>query len=103
MADDWKPGDLALCVKQGRWRSTLTGRYRRCSMRAGQVHTVRRFGMCPMSGVATLWLEGFLGERGADGFAAVRFRKIRPHTPDEQDEETIRLLTGAPVKEPANA
>jgi hypothetical protein len=31
-------------------------------------------------------------------FGPRRFRKIRPHTPDAEDAETIRLLTGAPAK-----
>lgn len=99
MADDWRAGDLALCVKRGRWRNNRGFAPSR-GMRAGQVHTVRATGMCPSNGLFTLWFEGFPGERYEDGFGAIRFRKIRPHTPDAEDAETIRLLNSAPVKEP---
>lgn len=33
-------------------------------------------------------------------FSALSFRKIRPHTPDEEDAETIALLTGTPARTP---
>jgi len=33
------------------------------------------------------------------GFHAFLFRKINHHTPDAEDEATIRLLNGEPVRE----
>lgn len=98
MADDWQAGDLALCVKRGEWRHAVGGKLNGGrGMRSGQVHTVRRFGRCPVSGIPTLWFVDFPGNRGSDGFGACRFRKIRPLSVEERNAE-IRLLTGKPVK-----
>lgn len=87
MSDDWKPGDLALCVKGG------------VVSRVGQIYTVDNV---EMLGSLCLWFVGQDYSGLLPSFAK-NFRKIRPHTPDEQDAETIRLLTGAPVKEPIHA
>ncbi len=94
---DWQAGDLALCIKQGRWRSA--GVYMR-GPKAGAVLTVRRVGL-DGNGFPTIWLIGWHGDEGADGFNPARFRKIRPHTPDAEDRETIRLLNKQPATEDA--
>jgi hypothetical protein len=96
--DDWQAGDLALCVKRGQWRHCRSGGISNAPWKSGGIYTVRRYGPCPTSGLPTLWFEGYPGERGADGGAAMRFRKIRPHVPDAEDRETIALLTGKPAK-----
>lgn len=99
MADDWQPGDLALCVKRGKWWFSGTGAINNATaMRAGQIHRVRRVGMSP-NGWLTLWFDGFPGEKFMDGFGACRFRKIKPLTNKER-EEALRDLK-APVREPA--
>lgn len=90
---DWQPGDLALCVDD---TNLAMGRIRR-----GGLYTVEqvRVGRHVAHGECVC-----LDLRGVDdlfGYAAPRFRKIRPHTPDAEDAETIRLLTGKPVPEPA--
>lgn len=95
--DDWKPGDLALCV---------TSRPCQCcgcpaETVSGRVYTVESLYLFREYGVI-LVLEGVGAAEGhLRGSAAYRFRKIRPHTPDEEDRATIRLLNGAPVREPA--
>ena len=104
MSDDWKPGDLALCVRGAR------------RTRAGGVYTVYRVaGVGAMCGCGhpleqhfgvCLWFEG-VGTPDASGCepwaSASRFRKIRPHTPDAEDAEVIALLNGAGVKEASDA
>jgi hypothetical protein len=97
---DWQPGDLALCVntrvvKSGRWIHN-GGSHLRC----GAVYTVKGVYLCPQTGPLCLALREVVSEGVGGGFAAWRFRKIRPHTPDAEDAETIRLLTGKPVPEP---
>ncbi len=94
---DWAPGDLALCIKQGRWRSD--GMFSR-GPKAGAVLTVRRVGS-DGNGLPTIWFIGWPGDEGADGYNPARFRKIRPHIPDAEDAETIRLLNKQPATEDA--
>lgn len=97
MSDDWKPGDLALCVNAN-WLEDSHGISFGDHLRPGAIYTVARVGLNEAERLA-LWLievpcEPEWGKR------AIRFRKIKPHTPDEEDRETIRLLNSAPVKEP---
>lgn len=93
MSDDWQPGDLALCVKVGRWEIVRPGNCPSMNLRAGQILTVD--GVKVDIGVSFLHFT-----LGRGWYAACCFRKIRPHIPDEEDAETIRLLTGTPVLEP---
>lgn len=96
MADDWQVGDLALCVNDA-----ADPNYGMLFVR-GAVYTVS----------AVVFIQGAwsvtFGEFGG-GFGLLfdkvatpipadprRFRKIRPHKPDEEDRETIALLTGQP-------
>ena len=92
MADDWQPGDLALCVNAGPitrdgWSHMGGG------LIGGRVYTVIGFGVDPADRELTLWLVDDI----PDGRIASRFRKIRPHAPDAEDAETIRLLNGQPA------
>lgn len=101
MSDDWKPGDLALCVKRGQW-SNNSGVVPFLGPQAGQVFTVERPCLAP-SGALGLILEGVETPRHRNGKLAPwgiqRFRKIHPLSIEERNAE-IRLLTGLPVKEP---
>lgn len=95
MGDDWQVGDLALCVaKRTHGKSTFA---------PGGIYTVSGVVAGRFKGKPEVGLK-FDGDHvGADGkewIRASRFRKIRPHTPDAEDVETIRLLNGAPVLEP---
>ncbi len=94
MGDDWQAGDLALCV-------ALTIRNLRPSriLRLGAIYTVTgtRWSnkeQCIALSLAEAKSNGPLG----DWHSAV-FRKIRPHRPDAEDAETLRLLNGQPVRE----
>jgi hypothetical protein len=93
MSDDWQLGDLALCVESS--DSSI--------IPVGSVNTVSGL-VIGQRGVTKGCLGLLFAERSLPpqwrGFDARRHRKIRPHTPDAEDAETIRLLTGAPVKEP---
>ena len=98
MSDDWQVGDLALCVRGGRDvnpAGELT--------RAGCVYTVANVFISPFKGNLRLHFKELPAFIGNPIWAsnADRFRKIRPHKADEQDRETIALLTGKPVGEPA--
>lgn len=93
MADDWQPGDLALCVnaeilREGDGRIS-SGR----GLSVGGVYTVSRCARTKW-GYLGLCLEGVDDGRPK---RAIRFRRIRPHTPDEEDRETIELLKGGKV------
>lgn len=99
MSEDWKPGDLALCVKSGP------------GTESGRIYTVADVcepGAFTDTGAYNSF--GCLALRFTEiDYAAIphcwssctRFRKIRPHTPDEEDRETIALLTGN--KQPVEA
>ena len=89
--DDWQVGDLALCVNVSTFQIG-TGR----DLVRGRIYTVTEIGPTP-AGVLGLRLDGIPVREYdlAHGFKqAKRFRKIRPHQPDEEDCETITLLTG---------
>lgn len=96
MADDWRKGDLALCVKRGKVWMHATGGYGGGGPAFGQLVTVRRVGFWAPDSMVVLWLEGWPGEVFADSFFCSRFRKIKPLT-DEEREEALREL-----KEPVN-
>jgi hypothetical protein len=103
MADDWQVGDLALCVNAGPLRDICgdggieTARAYVLGLRVGCIYTVTHVVRCHCGKHIGL---GAQAERV--GGVADRFRKIRPHTPDQEDRETIALLTGVPVAEPVS-
>lgn len=87
--ENWQVGDLALCIKTDAWRPIGPRGNHSVLPAAGHFYTVRRV-KTDSDGEFLAFIEG-TGLWRSD-----RFRKIRPHTPDEQDAETIHLLTGAP-------
>jgi len=97
MSDDWQPGDLALCVAQGpdpeHWSGKAGG------PRLGGVYVVERVEIEPFGDYFPAGLYLAFADF-PDSFFHEGFRKIRPHAPDAEDAETIRLLNGAPVREP---
>ena len=90
MRDDWQVGDLALCVKLDRWSGGGPGPL------AGYAHDVAGVKV-DADGETYLVLTGW----PPDAYWARWFIKLRPHIPDAEDEETIRLFTGQPITEPA--
>jgi len=86
MMDDWKPGDLALCINQSAWLFNSG-----IGPRAGEIREVRRVGIDSVGDIG-LWLCGYPGNDFNSGYKADYFRKIYPHRPDAEDAETIRLL-----------
>lgn len=87
---DWKPGDLALCVKIAPW-TAIEGSPPSIMPRAGRVYTVKQVAL--IDGILFL---NFADIRG--GYHAARFRKIHPHQEDADDREVIALLTYAPLE-----
>ena len=88
---DWQVGDLALCI------SSSAGQPGSCSnLRKGGIYTVTevRFGE---SILGLCFREHVVGRVGGSWIRASGFRKINPHVPDAEDEETIRLLNGEPA------
>jgi hypothetical protein len=101
MSDDWQPGDLALCVStQNRLMADGAIAAAGKRLRRGALYTVASVLSHSIGlGRPGMYLE--LTEQPGQSAGAWRFRKIRPHTEDEEDRETIRLMRGAPVREPA--
>lgn len=95
--DDWKIGDLAICVLGGPIDGYVWPRAQ--YPRVGQVIRVEDVRIehpqqTPTGDVFLYSRELPPNVDGTRGWGAIRFRKIEPHTPDEEDIETIRLLTG---------
>lgn len=93
--DDWKPGDLALCVNDGKiicaHGHIHTGNR---SCRRGQTKTVVGFGL-NSNGSITCPEVSLIFAGGEEGLAR-RFRKISPLT-EEERQQALRDLT-APEK-----
>ena len=94
--DDWQVNDLAICVQAGRIECLggLCVHTGRTSPPKGAIRVVNaitvaidRGGFPMMCGCLVLHFSD-----GSSGLSS-RFRKIRPHEADEQDRETIALLT----------
>lgn len=97
MSADWKPGDLALCVRGG----FIAGNPMFECPISGRIYRVKASGegYCCVGTVPTLWLEdGPPNSDGSFAWGATRFRKINPHTPDAEDRETIELLNRKPAE-----
>lgn len=90
---NWQVGDLALCVNDG-----PVGHYWVHSgiIRCGGIYKVE-LPFVDHDGDHCLLLEQHHSGNLSGGWLSCRFRKIDPHTADEEDAETIRLLTGQPV------
>jgi hypothetical protein len=95
---DWQPGDLALCVSRHEsWPDYV---------QVGRVYIVEHVwhdSLNLLTGDLGTCLDLIGCERFGDNsaYGAFRFIKVSGHTPDAEDAETIRLLTGKPVPEPA--
>jgi hypothetical protein len=76
MTDDWKPGDLALCVCGGSWTPSEP-----FDPQPGAVLTVRAFDNTP--GDPGLW---FASLPSCESYAAWAFRKINPLSIGEREE-----------------
>jgi hypothetical protein len=94
---DWQPGDLALCVRNSDQKLGTTK-----LVMPGRIYTVTGIYVSGKCGSLALVLAEAKPSKNP-GFHAFLFRKIRPHTPDEEDRETIRLLNSEPVLEPTGA
>ena len=99
MADDWQAGDLALCVMDG--ENTRKGQVFTVEAVQGPVHYRPGWGLPGGEAIALVFKEVRHPRNSFGRYISLRFRKIRPHTPDAEDAETIALLTGQPAKEPA--
>ena len=91
MADDWRPGDLALCVKP------------RHPLRGGACYTVEAIFIgrsgTPDAGQIGLVLSGIRLPCSTNSAYHWRFCKLRPLT-DEEREQALRDLK-LPAREPA--
>lgn len=85
---DWQVGDLALCVRPS--SPVSEHEHPNYHLRKGVIYTVAQVGFarCGCRRL-TMVCEAF-GD-------PCRFRKIKPHTPDAEDAETIKLLNGQPA------
>lgn len=96
MADEnWQVGDLALCVTDGSWFNVNGLEFG--GPRKGSVNSVRRIEYS-LHGNVGLYFDDW---PGPDGYQANNFRRIAPHAPDAEDNETIWLqdqLRGEPVE-----
>ena len=98
MSNDWRPGDLALCVNDEPPR-VVNGHLETpdpTPLRAGAVYTVLRVAR-DVRGYGYLGLAVHTTD---SGWFADRFRKLDPHAPDEDDREIIALYTYAPLQTP---
>ncbi|BDW81051.1 hypothetical protein MACH24_04890 [Erythrobacter sp. Dej080120_24] len=85
MDRNWQIGDLALCIKQGRWRERVTGKAVSIGPRAGEILTVVRLDYSHLPKNVGQLLLGF-EMHGSDLFAADRFIRINPdHSGDRED------------------
>jgi hypothetical protein len=85
MSDDWKVGDLALCVDAKR-----RGGSRNPPLVDGRTYTVR--GFAHISGGLLLEEVEAENERHGFGWQMQRFRKIHPDEHEACEEEFVTLL-----------
>lgn len=97
---DWQAGDLALCV---RVTHPAFPRQRSKRLRIGVVYTVRKVGRPHMKfdGEQALAFAEVQPRLRGRGFLESMFRKVTPPAADEFDRETIALMNGIRVGEPA--
>ncbi|MFC3098485.1 hypothetical protein [Alteraurantiacibacter palmitatis] len=100
MDDTWRAGDLALCIKQGKWRDSATKDYVEFGPKAGALLTV----CWVMDGEAMGRDPGVLLNFAAwprDFFVARNFVKITPDAERLDEEAAAAIRSGTPVAEPA--
>ena len=95
MADDWKVGDLALCVDTSPRKFPQGTAVAGSRLRKGAIYTVTKVAIHPIVGLQCLWLL----EEPTDSAGAYRFRKITPEEADDFDLETIELMNRKTVGE----
>lgn len=87
----WQAGDLALRMRDSQWRDLDLDVMTSEGPAPGSVNRV----------INVVQEREGTGLRFEDWpefvFSACSFRKIRPHTPDAEDAETIALLNGQPA------
>ena len=100
MAEDWNPGDLAICIKQGRWTPVGHDGHDKGPV-FGIIYQVITYE--PETPARHCCGHGYLELVGFDGmmWCAGAFRKVRPDTEPATDAETIALIKGAGLKVPA--
>ena len=96
MNDDWQINDLALCIKQGKWRDVATKEVVATGPRAGQILTVIGVGYTDVFKSGRRIQLGFEAWP-RDFFVADNFIKISPHqsATDDQDVMTHEELITA--------
>lgn len=102
MAEDWNPGDLAICVRRGRWATVNNDEVSDAGPQYGKTYRVVFFVPEPL-GPNRCCGQGYLKLAGFEGhvWCAGSFRKVRPDTEPATDAETIALIKGAGLKVPA--
>ncbi len=103
MSDNWEVGDLALIVRGGKIKCPNPHFGFHDGVKVPSVGTI---GTVVSVRPSVMYCGDYCGCETIDFFdgrSAVtqRARKIRPHTPDAEDAETIALLNGKPVPVPA--
>jgi hypothetical protein len=89
---DWQVGDLALCIAE-----MFDDAGEPSDISPGSIHTVTEILRGSFDWRSGLHFAVALGLQGWPHlYDADDFRRIPPHTPDEEDAETIRLLNGQP-------
>ncbi len=96
MIDIWRPGDLALCIKQGNWRMAPTGEEIDTGPRAGQIVPVFFVGRAEVMKLGRRVMLGFR-EWPGDQFVADKFIKLDPRAPEIATEADGEI---APQTEP---
>jgi hypothetical protein len=96
MSDDWKVGDLALCIEDAPCPHWGPSPYRR-----GQSYTVAAVVVSPSGvdkGQVGLSLEGIAIPGPMNAANAARFRKIRPDKHEDCEPEFVTLLKRSKVE-----
>lgn len=89
MDHEWQVGDLALCIKQGRWRERVSGKAVSIGPRAGEVLTVVRLEYSHLPKNLGQLLLGF-EMHGNDLFAADRFIRINPDQLSDREDLNVQ-------------
>lgn len=102
-ADDWRIGDLALCVESGRGNKLfakvgdhfyLENGDRTLRVLKGRIYSVANIGR--LLGPQRALALGFCESAGP--WDAMRFVKVTPPEADEFDREVIELMAGEPAE-----
>lgn len=97
--DDWKVGDLALCIYNGEITSNRGTKSKAPDLVVGRVYTVSEVlpdGLV-VAELPRRWVHP-VSRLPWGGFATYRFRKVTPPEADEFDREVIDLMTKQPAE-----